>query len=270
MPSARFASLSPIASASVEPPAAAGRCSGCRQPGDDFAFTMAFQPIVDMARGEVFAHEALVRGPAGESAASILARVTDSNRYWFDQQCRIRAIELADRLGMREVLSINFMPNAVYRAEACIRATLEAAERTGFPTERIMFEVSESEQVVDRGHLKSIFREYRRCGFLTAIDDFGAGYAGLDLLADFQPDVAKIDMALLRGIDRDPARRIIVGHTVRMLDELGVRVIAEGVETRDEQRVLADLGVHLMQGYLFARPAFEALACLPEAAFASR
>lgn len=220
---------------------------------------MAFQPIVDVVSAKVFGQEALVRGTAGEPAHTVLSRVTDANRYWFDQQCRIRAIELADRLGLDTLLSINFMPNAVYRPEACIRATLDAAERTGFPTERIMFEVSEAERVVDRAHLKSIFNEYQRCGFLTAIDDFGAGYAGLDLLADLRPDVAKIDMGLMRGLDQDRVRHAIVRHVVRMLDELGVTVIVEGVETRAERQALEDMGVRLMQGYLFARPAFEAL-----------
>lgn len=102
---------------------------------------------------------------------------------------------------MKELLSINFLPNAVYRPEVCIRSTFEAARVHGFPTEKIIFEVTEGEQVQDRAHLVNIFREYRRFGFQTAIDDFGAGYAGLNLLAEYQPDLIKIDMDLVRGID---------------------------------------------------------------------
>lgn len=178
-------------------------CSACRNGAAalDFEFTMAFQPIVDLRHGgSVFAYEALVRGTDGSSAASVLARVNDGNRYAFDQACRVRAVELAARLGIDCRLSINFLPNAVYQPEACIRVTLEAARRSGFPVERIIFEVAEHENAHDREHLNRILRAYRRQGLRTAIDDFGAGYAGLGLLADFQPDMLKIDMALVRGI----------------------------------------------------------------------
>jgi EAL domain-containing protein (putative c-di-GMP-specific phosphodiesterase class I) len=156
------------------------------------------------------------------------------------------------------MLSINFMPNAVYEPSRCLRATLEAALRTGFPVERIIFETTEDERV-DDAYLKQIFATYRAQGFKTAIDDFGAGYAGLNLLADFQPDIVKIDMALIRGIDRDRARQTIVGALAAVGQLLGIRVIAEGVEEAREALVLRHLGITLMQGYLFARPAFEAL-----------
>ena len=107
---------------------------------------------------------------------------------------------------MQGLLSINFLPNAVYRPEACIRSALAAARKSNLPTERIIFEVTESEQVMDRPHLVNIFREYQRFGFHTAIDDFGAGYAGLNLLAEFQPSILKIDMDLVRNIDRSAPR----------------------------------------------------------------
>jgi EAL domain-containing protein (putative c-di-GMP-specific phosphodiesterase class I) len=157
---------------------------------------MAFQPIFDLERRDVFAYEALVRGPAGESAATVLASVTDVNRYAFDQQCRVSAIDWAARLGLTAAsakLSINFLPNAVYEPRACIRATLAAAVRHGLPTDRIIFEFTEQE-ALDTSHLLNILRSYKAMGFLTAIDDFGAGHSGLNLLADFQPDIVKLDM----------------------------------------------------------------------------
>ncbi|WP_372396619.1 EAL domain-containing protein [Azospirillum sp. HJ39] len=226
---------------------------------------MAFQPIVDIAAGGVWAHEALVRGTEGQGAGWVLGQVTDANRYAFDQSCRIKAIELAASLPMDGArLSINFLPNAVYKAETCIRATLAAARRTGFPTDRIIFEVTENERVVDHDHLKSIFTEYKRQGFLTAIDDFGSGYSGLNLLAEFQPDIIKLDMALTRNIDADRARRSIVKAILTVCDDLGIIPIAEGIETADEAKTLRDLGVTLMQGYLFARPAFRTVVSEPD------
>ncbi|RMZ62005.1 EAL domain-containing protein, partial [Vibrio anguillarum] len=105
-----------------------------------FDFTMAFQPIVNVADNTIFGYEALVRGLNNESAYSIIEQVSDDNRYRFDQLCRIKAIKLAAKLKLSGILSINFLPNAVYQPERCIRTTLEAAKQFGFPTERIMFE----------------------------------------------------------------------------------------------------------------------------------
>lgn len=241
--------------ASTVPP-----CNAC-QAGEQlpFAITMAFQPIVDMRTRSVFAYEALVRGTAGEPAGTILSQVNPDNRYMFDQTCRRTAVGLAARLQMPCFVSINFLPNAVYNAATCIRATLEAARQHGFPTSRLIFEITENEEVVDKEHLKSIIREYRRQGFKTAIDDFGAGYAGLNLLAEFQPDIIKLDMALVRDIDTNPVRQAIVRGILGVCTALDIEVIAEGVETRAEFDLLQGMGIALFQGYLFARPGFESL-----------
>lgn len=248
--------------------AATAACTGCRD-GEavDFEFDYAYQPIVDVSNRSIYAHEALVRGPGGESAASVLAQVKPNNVYSFDQACRVKAVAGAARLGMREMLSINFLPNAVYRPEVCIRSTLAAARAHNFPIEQIIFEVTEGERVQDRAHLVNIFREYRRFGFQTAIDDFGAGYAGLNLLAEYQPDLIKIDMDLVRNIDTSVPRQVIVRAIATMCGELGIRVLAEGIETRAERDFLASAGVTLMQGYWFCKPVFQGLGQITAAAW---
>ncbi|WP_245496811.1 EAL domain-containing protein [Lichenibacterium ramalinae] len=109
-------------------------------------------------------------------------------------------------------------------------------------------------------HLLNILRTYKAIGFKTAIDDFGAGHAGLQLLSKFQPDIVKIDMDLVRGIDTDPVKRSILRYTLRLLEDLGITPLCEGIETADELEALRDLGVRLIQGYLIAKPAFERLA----------
>jgi EAL domain-containing protein (putative c-di-GMP-specific phosphodiesterase class I) len=238
-------------------------CRACRAGTPlDFTFTMAFQPILDIGTGSVWAYEALVRGPNGEPAGTILDRVTDETRYQFDQAARVKAIELAGRLFPRDSetrLSINFMPNAVYEPNACIRASLEAARRVEFSHRRIMFEFTEQERFRDTEHVKRIVAAYRKQGFLTALDDFGAGFAGLSLLANFRPDLIKIDMDLLRGLDTDAGRHAIVSGVVGIARALGVTVLAEGVETAAELDALRSLGITLVQGYYFAKPQFEAL-----------
>ena len=232
-------------------------CSGCQDAEPlGFDFDMAFQPIFDAALQRVWGYEALVRGMNGESAFSILSRVTEANRYKFDQLCRIKAIEkAAERFDRADLmLSINFMPNAVYEPAACIRATLAAAHRTGFDHSRLMFEFTENEPMRDSAHVGAIIAAYRKFGFLTALDDFGAGYAGLGLLAQFQPDLIKIDMELLRGVDGSRSRQAIVTGLMRIATDLGVQVIAEGVETAAEYEILTAIGVRLFQGYYFGRP----------------
>jgi EAL domain-containing protein (putative c-di-GMP-specific phosphodiesterase class I) len=237
-------------------------CQGCRD-GEElgFAFTMAFQPIVDLRQNTVWGYEALVRGADGASAADVLARVTEDNRYKFDQACRVKAIELAGRLfpddGSR--LSINFMPNAVYEPNACIRASLGAAKRAGFDPRRLMFEFTEDERIGDPSHLQNIIATYKNMGFVTAIDDFGAGYAGLGLLAVMQPDIIKIDMQLVRGIATSAPKQAIVASLATLGRQLNITVLAEGIETQAELEIIRASGISLGQGYLFARPAIESL-----------
>ena len=239
------------------------QCEGCGEGvTQPFPFTMAFQPIVSASRRSVFAYEALARGLSGESAATVLARVTRRNRYAFDQSCRRTAIELAARLGIVErgvCLSINFIPGAMYEPENCVRATLAAARRAKLPADRLIFEVTEGEEVMEPLHLAKIFAVYRRHGFLPAIDDFGAGYAGLNLLAEFQPNIIKLDRKLIQDIDASRPKQSIVRGVLSVCRDLAITPIAEGVETEAEYRTLRDLGIDLFQGYLFGRPSFEAL-----------
>lgn len=235
--------------------------SGCRQCSTrlPFEFTFAFQPIVNLHRQTIFGYEALVRGSQGESAFSILNQLTDQNRYAFDQACRVKAIQLASELKLDKMLSINFMPNAVYEPAHCIQSTLSAAEQYNFPIEQIMFEVTESEQVLDVEHLKKIFDYYQRQGFVTALDDFGSGYAGLNLLTKFIPNIMKLDMELVRNVGEDKVKAVINRNLISTCSQLNVTVLAEGIETVEEARFFKNLGVYLMQGYYFAKPGFERL-----------
>lgn len=243
-----------------------GRCNRCDTPVP-FAFTMAFQPIVDVAARQVVYYEALVRGPDGESAGTILGQVTDDLLYRFDQACRIKAIELASALDMQARLSINFLPNAVYEPEACIQATLETSQRVGWPTERLNFEITETERVEDRQHMRNIIESYRAMGFSTSLDDFGNGYANLDLLTDLRPDTLKIDRDIVMHCDRNPRRRAILRSIVALANTLEIQLVAEGVETREESRCLLDIGIPVQQGFYFARPQLEALPVIDEALF---
>ena len=237
-------------------------CEGCRDGAElGFQIRAAFQPIVDLESGNVFAYEALVRGPEGQGAGWVLDQVDDANRYAFDQACRVVAIREAVAAGLLAtdaMLSINFLPNAVYSPQACIRLTLATAREHDLPTSRLMFEFTETERL-DAAHVRNIVESYRSYGFATAIDDFGAGHAGLGLLANIQTDFLKLDMALIRNIDSDQPRRLIVAAMVRLARAMNIRVIAEGIETVAELEELRRLGIRHAQGYLLSRPALGAL-----------
>jgi EAL domain-containing protein (putative c-di-GMP-specific phosphodiesterase class I) len=157
------------------------------------------------------------------------------------------------------MLSINFLPKAIYKPERCIRTTLDAAKKYDFPTEKIMFEFTEVEQIEDSSFVKSVVEYYKKLGFKTAIDDFGSGYSGLGLLADFQTNIIKFDMGLIRNIHQDKVRQSIVKNCLNIFSDLNITSLAEGIETRDEMIWLRECGIELMQGYFFAKPGFESL-----------
>nr|WP_150914171.1 EAL domain-containing protein [Marinobacter halotolerans] len=225
----------------------------------DFSFTFAFQPIVDADNKSVYAYEALVRGPEGESAWSVLSQVNSKNRYSFDQICRVKAVKLAARLDMQAMLSINFMPNAVYNPEYCIRTTLAAAQAAKFDTRKIIFELIETEDLDSLDHLVNIIKSYQQMGFKTALDDFGTGYSRYNILIASPPDILKLDMGLIRDIHRVPNKQAVVAGIMTMMSQLGGKVLAEGVETEEEYFWLRSQGISLFQGYLFAKPGFQML-----------
>ena len=144
---------------------------------------------------------------------------------------------------------------------------MAAAKIHNFPLGKIIFEVTEGKRVEDGPWFASILRQYKRCGFKTAIDDFGAGYAGMKLLADFRPDLIKIDMDLIRNVDSNWARQAIVRSLVRLCEEMNIQVIAEGIETPAKRDALHGMGIYLIQGYSFAKPASKALATLSPQVF---
>ena len=235
--------------------------SSLRTPGATHTpdFSYAFQPIVDVAAREIFSYEALVRGPLNEPAFRVLDAVSADRRYQFDQESRVMAIRLASSLGLECLLNLNFLPQSLLVSEDSIVSTLNAARLSRLPVGRIVLEVTEGEIIADHARFATLLNEYRANGLKVAIDDFGAGYSGLNLLANFQPDQVKIDMELVRGIEKHGPRQAIVRAVTQACEDLGIDVIAEGVETVPEYLWLAEQGIRLFQGYLFAKPGFEML-----------
>ena len=225
----------------------------------EFDVSFAFQPIVDIASHRVFAYEALVRGRSNEPAGAVFETVDESRLHAFDRAARVQAIGLAAVLGLEAGLSLNFLPESLEIFPDAIQSTLDAASVAGVDARRLLLEVTEGELIRDRLRFVQTLNRYRATGLRLVIDDFGAGYSGLNLLADFQPDVIKLDMHLVRDIDSKGPRQAIVRALIQACDDLGIEFIAEGVETENEYRWFKRIGVTLFQGYYFGHPAFESL-----------
>lgn len=222
-------------------------------------YTFAFQPIVDAVARQIVSYEALIRGLADEDAWQVLRQVPSEHLHLFDERARVRAMHLAVRLGIGCNLNLNFLPQCLRTTPNAILSVFEAANQLHLPIDRIILEVTEGEVIDDQANFAELINEYRGLGIKVAIDDFGAGYSGLNLLADFQPDQIKLDMKLIRGIECNGPRQAIVRAISQACLDLGVDVIAEGVETADEYHWLASERVRFFQGYLFGRPVLESL-----------
>ncbi|MBU2360944.1 MAG: EAL domain-containing protein [Alphaproteobacteria bacterium] len=234
-------------------------CSFAPRQAYDGGFTMAFQPIFDTASGKIFAHEALVRSAAGGPAADVMRHINCKTRYSFDRRCRVKAIAMASALGLTSRLSVNCMPDVVMDPDTCIRATLMAADHYKFDPAKLIFEFNEKHYLRDPQHLRAVMAGYRRHGFLTAIDNFGTGFSGLGALCDVQTDMIKLDKTLIRTIDGHEEQQRMVRSIIGLCDDLGVRIIAEGVETQREFDTLRGLGVTHVQGFYLREPLIERL-----------
>ena len=222
-------------------------------------FSFAYQPIANIRTGEVKSYEALVRGKNGGSAAEVFDKISEEDKYEFDEMLRVSAIALAAKLGIKCELNLNFLPRSLSYSPTAISSTLDAAKKAGIPLSAINIEITESEIIENVLWFRDNIVKYRHEGVNFSVDDFGAGYAGLNLLADFQPESIKIDITLVRNIDTNGPRQAIVRGIVRTCQDLGIEVIAEGVESNAECKWFFDEGIELIQGYFLAKPGFEAL-----------
>ncbi|MCP5137793.1 MAG: EAL domain-containing protein [Gammaproteobacteria bacterium] len=227
-------------------------------------YSHAFQPIIDIETRRIISYEVLLRGKNNEPPGTVFGHIGRENLMAFDQVSRERAIKLAVNLGINCSLNLNFTPGAIlFELGKYVEETLVVAQQQGLEANQLIVEVTESEAINTTSALQSVLNKLRRTGVVIAIDDFGAGYAGLNLLTDVQPDLIKLDMHLLRDIDKNGARQSIVRAISDICIDLGIDVLAEGVETKEEFEFLKKQGIVLYQGYLFAKPGFECLPSVP-------
>lgn len=220
-----------------------------------------FQPIVSSANpSSVFAYECLLRGNEADGTIVYPNRIfgvaTNADLlFQLDRAARITAVKSAARHNIRTKIFINFNPSSIYDPAYCLRTTLSAVQKAGISPEQIVFEVVESSEAHDVNHLVNIMSYYRDKGFGVALDDLGAGYSSLNLLTRLKPDYVKMDVQLIRDVDTDVYKAHIASKLLEMAQQLGIRTVAEGVETEAEWHWVREHGADYVQGYLFARPA---------------
>jgi len=208
-----------------------------------FEFSFAFQPIVDIRNREIISYEALVRGPHGEPSASVFAQVPKERFSKFDELCRKKAIHLASHLKIPNKLNLNVTASSIYEVDMSITATYKASIQSGIPVENIIFEVIESERLIDSQALLNHLRIIQDFGFKTAIDDFGTGHSVLSLLVQYQPNYIKLDRELIKGIHQDYVKQSVFYGIWQICRRLSIDVVAEGVETAGEYHWLQEAGV---------------------------
>lgn len=220
---------------------------------------IALQPILNAPDGSVFAYEALLRsfhptlngpGPVLGAAeqhgmlAEVGAVVVDRCARWMPQ--------LPDHVR----LFMNLHPDELADPEGMIARLRPLAPWA----HRIVLEITERSRLQGLDRWEVSIERATAMGFSIAVDDLGAGYSSLSVLAELQPSFIKIDMSIVRDIDKEPQKRRLVDLLTRFAEATDALLVAEGVETAEEAAVLREIGAHLLQGYLFARPSLK----LPE------
>lgn len=220
-----------------------------------------FQPVLDQSTMSIWGYECLMRGrgPDGElySPATLLKWADEEHLvFMLDRVCREIHIANAAAANLPEHarILINFLPTAVYDPAFCLRTTEAAVKRVGLDPSRIIFESVETERVDDTDNLVRILEHYRSNGYGVALDDVGAGYSGLAMLADLNPDLIKIDRAIVRSAPGSLRHHAVCKALITLAKDLGKLVLAEGIETASEAQCMAELGADLVQGYRFGKP----------------
>ena len=225
------------------------------------ALDFAFQPIVDIHTREIYAVEALLRNVETIGFGSIHHFFDTAYRlgllYAVDLLLREKAIKKFTQLENCGTIKLFYnLDNRLLDMEDYSTGNTEAIlQKYDVDKSALCFEISERHEVTKVGNgIIHIVEHYKEEGFQLAIDDFGVGFSGFKLLYEFTPDVIKVDRFFLNGICEDPKKRVIVENIIQMAKQLGVRIIAEGIERESELEVCKALGCQLVQGYLIQRP----------------
>jgi EAL domain-containing protein (putative c-di-GMP-specific phosphodiesterase class I) len=217
-----------------------------------------YEPIVQVSSRTVFGYEALARGPDGtelHSPAKLFALASEHDLiFQLDCLCRQSGLDGARDLPGGAKLFLNVRPSTIhdpnFRAEA-IERTLQRCELS--PSD-VVFEISEQESIANFDIFKEVRDYYGKLGFQIALDDVGAGHASLEAVMEIRPEFIKVDRAFCAKSDQDPGRQHLLRALQSLAEQIGARIIGEGLDTLEELETLGQVGIHFGQGWLFGKP----------------
>ena len=222
-------------------------------------FSHAFQPIISCRSRSIYGYEALLRGPNGEPPWYVFERVEGRDQVEFERRLNQSASSFSRQRDMSGYLFLNVTSQYLLDDQGDYLISLTRPSPNSIDPTQVVLEISESSSSNARD-LTMILNKLRSAGFNIALDDFGAGYAGMNVLVDVNPDLIKLDMHLIRNINESGVRQAMLDSILTFCEAMGVLILAEGVETEQEFRFLRNRGIDLFQGFLFARPGLRTFA----------
>ncbi len=222
-----------------------------------------FQPVFELRRRTILGYEALTRGPSGTTyhmPLRLFEMAADSNLVFeLDRKCRRRALTASRSLPRDALLFVNVLPSAMYDPAFQGPALLRFLGELDLEPGRIVLEITEKYAIENYTMFGESLEEFRKVGFQIAVDDVGAGYSGLEKIAQLNPRYLKLDRELIKDIDSSHIRREMTRALKAFADRIGSTIIAEGIEREGELRTLMDLGIDYGQGFLLGSPVAHAL-----------
>ncbi len=217
-----------------------------------------YQPIIQLSDAVIIGYEALSRGPEGtayENPLTLIEQAENCEMTWdLDWIFRSLAIERASELEVEQLLFINVDPKIIYDKGHSAGMTMEILDRMAISPDNLVFEITERSAIEDYEGFNLILKNYVNQGFKIAIDDAGAGFSGMNRIIETKPQFIKLDMAMIRGVDKDSFKQAIVKSFVQLSQNTNIKLIAEGIETKDELKMLIRLGVYAGQGFYLQKP----------------
>ncbi|WP_222122607.1 bifunctional diguanylate cyclase/phosphodiesterase [Bacillus sp. FJAT-22090] len=225
---------------------------------EEKAIQTVFQPIISLQNSQIYGYEALTRGPENtvlENPELLFDYAMKQGQLWeLENLCRANALKCANDLNAGGKLFLNVNPNIMNDPKFKEGFTKEFLSYFQIDSDSIVFEITEREAINNLKDFINTIEHYKKQFYQIAIDDVGAGYSGLNVITDVRPHFIKLDMKLIRGIDKDRTKQLLVRSLSEFANYSQIHIIAEGIETKEELRTLIDIGVHFGQGYFIQKP----------------
>ncbi|HIP54105.1 MAG TPA: GGDEF domain-containing protein [Sulfurimonas autotrophica] len=221
---------------------------------------VAFQPIINIHTGKIYGVEALLRNFQDVGFKSIFSLFDTVYKekllYSFDLALREKAFKKYTQIkGYKNIKLFYNLDNRLFEMDNYSTGnTTELLKELNIRKENICFEISERQKIVNEHDLERVLQHYKSEDFSIAIDDFGVGHSGYKLFYDSTPDIIKIDRFFLQGLEKNMKKKLMVRNITHLAIQLGIKVIAEGIETKAEYLTCKDIGCHLAQGYFIQKP----------------